>query len=175
MIALHFLPRCGGAFFGRLIEVSHQRPSAVPWPPILLVLCVLAAAGLNKVYPLAWPGLDDPPARYVGYGFGVLGVMLLVWSITTLRAKGTTVLPHWPATRLVTDGPYRWQRNPIYLADVFILFGLAELSKNIWFVGGGLAFAAAVTWLQILPEEKHLEAKFGDIYRDYKTRTRRWI
>ena len=53
--------------------------------------------------------------------------------------------------------------------------GLAEVTKNIWFVILGLGFAVAVTWLSILPEERHLEARFGDDYRAYKDKTRRWI
>ena len=93
----------------------------------------------------------------------------------TLRKHGTTLLPDGSATALVTDGPYWRFRNPIYLGEVLLLFAAAEISKSIWFVVAGLAFAVLVTVLQIIPEERHLEARFGDAYRDYKARTRRWI
>jgi protein-S-isoprenylcysteine O-methyltransferase Ste14 len=56
-----------------------------------------------------------------------------------------------------------------------MLFAAAEVTKSIWFVAAGLGFGLLVTLFQIIPEERHLEARFGDTYRDYKARTRRWI
>jgi protein-S-isoprenylcysteine O-methyltransferase Ste14 len=56
-----------------------------------------------------------------------------------------------------------------------LLFCAAEITKSIWFVAAGFVFAALVTWLQVVPEERHLEARFGAAYLDYKSRTRRWI
>ena len=56
-----------------------------------------------------------------------------------------------------------------------ILLGLAEVTKNIWFAILAPLFAILVTWLAIIPEERHLEARFGDAYRSYKERSRRWI
>jgi protein-S-isoprenylcysteine O-methyltransferase Ste14 len=152
-----------------------ERPSRIPWPPVLLIGVLAAAVVLGRVWPLAWPGLDDWPARAVGLGLGAAGVVLLVYAILTLRRHGTTVLPDVGATTLVTSGPYRRFRNPIYLADCLILFGLAEITKNIWFVIGAATFAVLVTLLAILPEERHLERRFGDAYLDYKAKTRRWL
>lgn len=152
-----------------------ERPSRIPWPPLLLLGVAAAAIALQRNLPLPWPGLDDLPARVVGIALGVLGVGLLAWAITTLRRHNTTTMPNVGATALVTSGPYARVRNPIYLADVFILFGAAELTKNIWFVIGALLFGVLVTWLAILPEEHHLEERFGQAYRDYKATTRRWL
>ena len=154
---------------------SRDRPSAIPWPPILLAGALAGAWLLGAVLPLPWPGLDDAPAHIVGLGIGVAGIALLAWAALTLRRHGTTILPDKAADKLVTDGPYAFRRNPIYLADVLILFGVAELTKNIWFVVLAAVFAVLVTWLAILPEERHLEARFGDEFRNYKARTRRWI
>jgi protein-S-isoprenylcysteine O-methyltransferase Ste14 len=152
-----------------------ERPSRIPWPPLLLVGVVAGAIVLGYFAPLPWPGLDDWPARAVGLGLGVTGIVLLVVAILTLRRHGTTVLPDVGATRLVTSGPYRRFRNPIYLADGLILLGLAELTKNVWFVIGAALFALLVTPLAILPEERHLERRFGKAYLDYKAKTRRWL
>jgi protein-S-isoprenylcysteine O-methyltransferase Ste14 len=130
---------------------------------------------LGIVLPLPWPGLDDGPAHIVGLGIGVAGILLFAWAALTLRRHGTTILPDKAADKLVTDGPYAFRRNPIYLADVLMLFGIGELTQNIWFVVLASAFVVLVTWLAILPEERHLEARFGDEFRNYKARTRRWI
>jgi protein-S-isoprenylcysteine O-methyltransferase Ste14 len=154
---------------------AAERPTIFPWPPVLLLASALAAWLLGRVAPLAWPGQDDTPARIIGIGFGLAGLALMAWAGVTLRRHRTTILPHARVERLVTDGPFRYRRNPIYLADVMLLLAAAELTKNIWFVILAPFFAALVTWLAILPEERHLEARFGEAYRAYKASTRRWI
>jgi len=154
---------------------AAQRPSRIPWPPILLVSAIVAAILANRAYPLTWPGMDDLPARIIGLGIGALGIALAVWALAALWRARTTVRPDAGASVLVTWGPFWRFRNPIYLADVMILLGLAELTKNVWFVIVAAVFVLLVTWLAILPEERHLEAKFGDEWRAYKARARRWL
>ncbi len=150
-------------------------PSTAPWPPLLIAGVLVVGWLADRLYPLPWPGLNDLPARLVGYGLGAAGIALVVWSIVTLYRAGTTVRPDQRAERLVTDGPFRWRRNPIYMGDVLILLGLAELTHNVWFAILTPVFALAVFWLAILPEERHLEERFGQAYLDYKERTRRWF
>lgn len=154
---------------------AERRPSPFPWPPVLFVSTLAAAWLLDRAYPLSWPGLDDTPARIVGIGFGALGIILVLWAAWTLHSARTTVMPHKRTDHLVTSGPFRLRRNPIYLGEIFLMFGAAEFTKNVWFAILVPVFALAVTWLAILPEERHLEARFGDRWRDYKARTRRWI
>lgn len=151
---------------------AHTRPGWVPWPPLLLGAAIVGAILLGRVLPLAWPGTGDTPARIVGLTFGMAGVAILVWAALTLRRHDTTILPHQSASVLVTDGPYRWRRHPIYIADMFILFGIAELTQNVWFVILAFVFLGLVAVLQIRPEERHLEATFGDAWRAYAARTR---
>jgi protein-S-isoprenylcysteine O-methyltransferase Ste14 len=157
------------------MHADYSRPSAVPWPPVLFLLAVLAALALGRVYQLPWPGLDDRPARIVGYAIGIAGVALMLWGLTTLRRAGTNVWPHKAADRLVTEGPFRFRRNPIYMGEVLILLGLAQVTGNIWFAILAPVFAIAILVLAILPEERHLETRFGEEYLDYKARTRRWF
>jgi protein-S-isoprenylcysteine O-methyltransferase Ste14 len=152
-----------------------DRANTFPWPPVLFAGVIAAAWALGRVSPLSWPGVDDAAARAVGIGFGLAGLALAVWAILTLRRHDTTVMPDQATTTLVTSGPYWRFRNPIYLGEVLILLGVAELTKNVWFVAAAFAFAALVTWLQILPEEEQLSARFGDDYARYKAASRRWI
>ncbi len=154
---------------------SPDRPSHIPWPPILLGAGVIASIALGYLAPLTWPGTNDFAARTGGVAIGAVGIALLVWAIVTLRRHGTTVRPDVGVAALVTDGPYWRFRNPIYLADTMILLGIAELTKNVWFAIAAAAFAVFVTWLAILPEERHLERRFGKAYLDYKAKSRRWI
>lgn len=152
-----------------------DRVGLVPWPPLLMVVLALLAWGLTIVVPLPWPGERDTAARVVGIGFGVAGLALAIWAAQTLSRHKTTILPNGTSDALVTDGPYRFRRNPIYVADVLLLLAAADLAGSVWFIAAALVFAGLVTWLQILPEERHLEARFGDAYRAYKAQTRRWL
>jgi protein-S-isoprenylcysteine O-methyltransferase Ste14 len=161
------------------MTVSQQdpsvRPNVVPWPPILLAGLIVGAIFLGRSFPLAWPGTNDWAAHMVGLGFGLAGFALTVWAAMTLNRENTTIMPHHAASRLVTSGPYAWRRNPIYLGDMMMFMGAAELTQNIWFAAAAVAFAVLVTWLAILPEERHLEAKFGDAWRAYAETTRRLL
>ena len=87
----------------------------------------------------------------------------------------TTVLPHRRVERLVTHGAFRFRRNPIYMGEVLVFLGLAQATGNIWMAIMAPLFALGVFALAILPEERHLEARFGDAYVDYKAGTRRWF
>lgn len=156
-------------------ETYADRPSTFPWPPLLWLSAIAVAWAAGQLFPLPWPGLDDFAARAVGLAFGAVGIALMVWGIVTLHRAGTTVRPDQGSDVLVTSGPFWRFRNPIYLAQVLIMLGLAEVGKNAWFVFFAFVHAILVTKLAIIPEERHLESRFGDLYRTYKARSRRWI
>jgi protein-S-isoprenylcysteine O-methyltransferase Ste14 len=158
-----------------MADGEDRRPTAIPWPPLLILGTLVAAVLLGRFVPLPWPGLDDLPARIIGYGLGGAGIGLMAWGALTLRRAGTTLLPHRRADRLVIDGAYRFRRHPIYMGEVLVFLGLAQVTGNIWFAIVAPLFALAALALAILPEERHLEARFGEAYLDYKARTRRWF
>ena len=150
-------------------------PSRIAWPPLLIATALAAAIVLGRFYPLPWPGLNDLPAQIIGYGLGGLGVLLTAWGFITLNRAQTTVLPHRPVKRLVTRGAFGFRRNPIYMGEVLIFLGLAQVTGNIWMALVAPALAILLFALAILPEERHLEARFGEEYLAYKARTRRWF
>lgn len=156
-------------------DLDSDRANRVPWPPILLVDGVLAAWLAGRYAPLAWPGTDDLAARVVGIGFGVAGAALIAWAVITMRRANTTIMPHGRSDHLVTTGPFARFRNPIYLGDTLLFLFLAEITKNFYFVVAAVLFVILVTALQIIPEERHLKARFGEAYETYRARSRRWI
>ncbi len=158
-----------------MVTPQEMRASAVPWPAVLFVAALGAGVLLGRLYALPWPGLDDLAARVIGYGLGAAGIALMVWGALTLYRANTTVLPHRRVDRLVTHGAFRFRRNPIYMGEVLLFLGLAQATGNIWLAILAPLFAVAVLGLAILPEERHLEARFGEAYLDYKARTRRWF
>ncbi|NJO34262.1 MAG: isoprenylcysteine carboxylmethyltransferase family protein [Rhodospirillales bacterium] len=156
-------------------DPNTSRPAAVPWPPILIAAALAGAVVLGRVLPLNWPGLDDLPARIIGYGLGFAGTALVAWGFLTLRRAGTTIMPNRRADRLVTEGAFAFRRNPLYMGEVLMFLSLAEFTHNIWFAILAPVLAVALYALAILPEERHLETRFGQAYLDYKERTRRWF
>ncbi len=156
-------------------QPSLVPPSNFPWPPVLFLSTAVAGWFLQRTWLLPWPGLDDAAARFVGRGFVVCGFGLAIWALVTMIRSSAEFRPHAEATVLVTTGPFGRFRNPMYLGYALILLGLADASQNIWIGILTPMFAAAVTWLAIMPEERHLEAKFGDAYRAYKEVSRRWL
>jgi protein-S-isoprenylcysteine O-methyltransferase Ste14 len=154
---------------------QEERPSRIAWPPLLIVAALVAAVLLGRFYPLPWPGLGDLPAQLIGYGLGAIGMLLTGWGFFTLNRADTTVLPHKPVKRLVTHGAFGFRRNPIYMGEVLILLGLAQATGNIWMALAAPPLAILLFALAILPEERHLEARFGEEYLAYKARTRRWF
>lgn len=152
-----------------------SRANTFPWPPALLLAGFFLPWFASRWAPLPWPGLDDFPARAIGIGFGAAGLALIAWAAVALRRANTTVMPHGTSDHLVTTGPYARFRNPIYLGDTMVFLGLAEITKNVYFVLAAVLFVILVTKLQILPEERHLTERFGSDYEAYRARSRRWL
>lgn len=144
----------------------------VPAPVIFAGLFVVGL-GLNAVLPHpAFPtALRIAGWLLAAFGFAVIGVP----GILALRRAGTSPNPRRPTTALVTDGPYRFTRNPLYLSMATIYAGAALGVNSFWTL---ILLAAAVALIdrgQMVREERYLEEKFGDAYRGYKARVRRWI
>lgn len=150
------------------------RPRTLILPPAPYAAAILGGWWLDRTQ-LALPldlGTATRPLGWLAVG---LGLALFIWTLWTFTRRRTTVNPYGGASTLCTHGPFRYSRNPIYLSDWFVLAGVSLLLGTVW----PLAFAPLI-WVMIRfgvirHEEAHLEAKFGDAYRDYTTRVRRWI
>lgn len=151
-----------------------QRPSTVPWPPILLVGAVGLGWALGEAIPVEL-FRGAPAARVAGVVLAAAALLLDAAAVLTLRRHATTVLPHRGSAALVTSGPYAYSRNPIYAGNVLLTIGLAFAFANAWLLATAAAEAALVRRLAIMPEERHLEARFGEAWRVYRARTSRWL
>ncbi len=133
-----------------------------------LVLIVI----LNLVVPV--PFLPQALSLTVGIPLLLLGVGFWTWGVTGLLRRGETPDPGKATNELVTDGPFRFSRNPIYTGGTVGLLGLALLLNTATGVAVVVALALGAHNLT-LAEERYLEAKFGDQWREYRSRVRRWI
>ena len=139
-------------------------------PPIAWALAVLAGLALNWLMPL--PFL--PAAVPTGFALA-LALALVAWAISTMTRAGSNVPTSLPTTTIVETGPYRFTRNPIYLGMVLGLIGLAIAFNSFWLLMTLVPFALVIRYGVITREEAYLERKFGDVYRRYHTRVRRWL
>ncbi len=157
-----------------MTEVDN--PQLPVLPPMLLLAALIAAIVLDWI-PLHFLA---PP---VGLNVQVIAGLLIegagIWLAWSARAlferEGTNVVPTRPALKIVTAGPYRFTRNPMYLGIVLMLLGVSLVFSLEWGV-----ILTPVLWLtldrMIVPrEEAYLTAKFGDEYRALLTQTRRWL
>ena len=156
--------------------MSHHalRPRTLILPPAPYAAALLGGWWLDRnFHALAWDwGMATRP---LGWLLLAIGLGLFAWTLATFWLHRTTVNPYKAASSLCTDGPFRFSRNPIYVGDWFILIGASLLLATWW----PLLFAPLI-WVMlrygvIRHEEAHLEAKFGEPYRKYTTRVRRWL
>jgi protein-S-isoprenylcysteine O-methyltransferase Ste14 len=143
-------------------------------PPLGWGLAVIAGLALNWLVPL--PFLPtDLPAGWLGALVFVLALTLFAWAIGTITRAGSNVPTKLPTTTIVESGPYRFTRNPIYLGMSIGLVGLAIALDNLWLLLMLVPFVLAIHYGVVAREEAYLERKFGDIYRSYRLRVRRWL
>ncbi len=155
---------------------AHDRPNRIPWPPILLVLTIALGIALQWLVPLSWLyGLAALEATVLGVAMIVAAFAIDVWAAIIFRRHKTTIMPHQPSARLVTHGPFRFSRNPIYLGNLMVVAGLGLVLSNLWLLLATPVLGYALHTLAIRREERHLEALFDDQWRDYKARVRRWV
>lgn len=153
-----------------------ESPNRFPWPPVLYVSAIAVAAILNYAYPLPWIGRPLSDFLFaIGCIMLVAVVAIDVAAMRTLSRAKTTVMPHRATAHLVTRGPYAFTRNPIYLGNTMLMIGIGFVSGIAWFPILAVAAAFVTQKLAIEREERHLTARFGKAYRDYKKKVRRWI
>ncbi len=115
------------------------------------------------------------PYTYLGFIFILVGISLNIWSVIVLKKNNTTIDFHEKPDRLVTNGPFRISRNPLYLSGVILSFGIAILLGSLVTFVFPIALLLILDKLYIPVEEVKLEKEFSNEYLKYKQRVRRWI
>jgi protein-S-isoprenylcysteine O-methyltransferase Ste14 len=110
-----------------------------------------------------------------GLALVLTGVALTVWSVVTLTRAHTTFIPWDQVTAMVTTGPFRFSRNPIYLADAIAYLGGTLLIHSWWPLPLLPGIIVVIRRKVIDREERYLTERFDDAYREYQSRVRRWL
>ena len=145
-------------------------------PPLLFLGALVLGALLGATIPIGpRPGSANGLAVVVGLIFVVIGFAIGALAVRTFTRAGADVVPGRPATALVTGGPYRFTRNPIYIGFTLIYFGIAILATSVWILVLLIPVLVILQRGVVLREEAYLDAKFGEAYRKYQARVPRWL
>ncbi len=156
------------------LEPYLDRPNRWPLPPIIFAACLMGAYGLSAVWPL--PAYLPPDLmRLKGALMLGAGLALVSASVMALLRGRTTLLPHRATTHLVTDGPFAFSRNPIYLANALIMAGFGGMTASAWYDLAAILCLVLDDRLAVRREEAHLAARFGEQWQAYAARVRRWL
>ena len=150
----------------------RRNPPFIP-PPILALGLLLVSGFLMAVIPLS--PVSIPAGLGIGLFLLLLGFLTAYSGLSAFRKAGTPVRPGDQPTKLVTSGPYRITRNPMYLGLELVLLGVFFLTKSPFFLIPPIAFFFLINFLQIPFEENLLTERFGRSYVEYCHRVRRWL
>ncbi len=142
-------------------------------PPLLFVAPLVIGMWLDGRRLRPWE--PDALARVAGWALVATGAALAVCCVVMFLRRHTTIVPHRCARSLVTTGPFRISRNPMYVALACLYLGVSAVGNALWpllFLPIPLAFLHAIT---IPVEEETLAGAFGPEYRAYASRVRRWL
>jgi protein-S-isoprenylcysteine O-methyltransferase Ste14 len=156
------------------MDDTAETAQVIVRPPLAWGLAVIAGLALDWLVPLRFLPADLP-AGWLGATVFVLTLALLAWAIVTISRAGSNVPTNLPTTAIVEAGPYRFTRNPIYLGMFLGLVGLAIGFDTLWLLATLVPFALVIRYGVVAREEAYLERKFGDVYRGYRSRVRRWL
>jgi len=145
-------------------------------PPLLFLAALLLGFVSDRLLPLPLPVPRIDLVHWIIAGSLILiGLALAAAGIRNFSRAGTPVPTNEPTRALVTTGIHGWTRNPIYLGMFLVYGGIGVAARSPWILIFTLPLAITIRFGVVAREEAYLERRFGDAYRDYKTRVRRWL
>ena len=152
---------------------TTDNPEVAILPPVLYGGAFVAVLMLQWIWPLKI--IRQPIAFWLGLILSIPALALVAWGRQSMHGASTNISPLKPAVSLVTTGPFRFSRNPLYVAITLLYVGFTMLLNSWW---GMLLLAPvlmALHWGVVRREERYLELKFGDEYAEYRSRVRRYV
>ncbi len=151
----------------------RDAPMVIAPPPALYFGVLCLGAAIDFLFPA--PFLPRPWQYGLGAAAFALGGVIAGSAIGQFRRAGTNVPTYRPTLALVSRGPYRRSRNPIYIGLTLAYIGIALAIDSPWILGLVVPLLALMRYGVIAREEAYLEDKFGDAYRAYKKSVPRWL
>jgi protein-S-isoprenylcysteine O-methyltransferase Ste14 len=155
-------------------DAIADHPGVVVMPPLLYLGVFLAVLVARWLAPLPIFA-TTPVAVTLGVSLAIVAIALAIWGRRTMVAAGTNVRPTRPATTIVSTGPFGFSRNPLYVALTLLYAGLTTAVNTWWGLVLLVPLLATMHFGVVLREERYLDRKFGDSYRAYRSKVRRYI
>ncbi len=158
-------------------ETSQDTAGVIVRPPYLYLGALLVGLVATWIFPvpLVGDGITFGGRVFVGALLVAGGIAIARMGRRKLLDSGTQVSPYKPSTALVTDGIYRFSRNPLYVCLTAIYLGLSLVFDSLWAMALLIPVLITMRYGVIAREEVYLEKKFGEPYRQYKQQVRRWL
>lgn len=150
-----------------------DRPGIRVPPPLVYLATTLVGIAIDLIVPVRI--LPDAVAGWLGGALVVLGLTVGGISVQEFGKARTTIHPNRPPSALVTTGPFRYSRNPMYLGLSVVQVGIGVWLNRAWVI---VLVIPALVWIRhrVIPrEERRLTERFGPAYLDYQARVRRWL
>jgi protein-S-isoprenylcysteine O-methyltransferase Ste14 len=145
-------------------------------PPVLYLACLVVGFTFDRLLPLP---LTYPQATLIcssaGAALILIGVAVIAAGARNFSRADTPVPSNQPVRALVTTGIHGWSRNPIYVGMLLLYAGIGTAARSPWVLIFALPLIVILRYGVIAREETYLERRFGDAYRDYTARVRRWL
>lgn len=155
---------------------DERTAGVIARPPALFLAALVLGHALDRVLPLSLESAMRGPERWIVGGFLVfIGFVLALAGIRDFSRAGTPVPTNQPVRALVTTGIHGRSRNPIYLGMLLVYAGIGIAARSPWTLLLTLPLAVTVRYGVVAREEVYLERRFGDAYRKYRARVRRWL
>jgi protein-S-isoprenylcysteine O-methyltransferase Ste14 len=157
----------------RIVSATADNAGVIARPPLLYAAALVIVLALRWFWPM--PMLGRAVALWAGVSLIVLGLAIAIAGRRALQAAATNVDPMRPTTAIVTSGPYRFSRNPLYVALTLLYLGLTLVFNTLWGLVVLIPLVITMHCGVVLREERYLEGKFGDVYRQYRSKVRRYF
>ena len=146
-------------------------------PPLLFLTALLLGFALDHLLPLpvVVPRGSELAHRMIPSALVLIGLALAAAGIRNFSRAATPVPTYKPTRALVTTGIHGWSRNPIYTGMLLLYGGIGIAVRSPWILVLALPLAISMRYGVVAREEAYLERRFGDAYRDYRSRVRRWL
>jgi protein-S-isoprenylcysteine O-methyltransferase Ste14 len=164
---------------GSTDQQANDAPVArgIARPPLLYLACLLLGLVLDRMLPLPLILPEAALIRWtvVGGGLVVVGFAIMAAGIRNFSRAATPVRSNQPVRALVTTGIHAWSRNPIYVGMFLLYAGIGMAARSPWVLVLALPLVIILRYVVVAREEAYLERRFGESYRDYRARVRRWL
>jgi protein-S-isoprenylcysteine O-methyltransferase Ste14 len=152
---------------------THSVPGIKVPPPVIYVSALLMGIGLNRLWPISH--IPTFWTYTAGTTLIIASILMMPPILLRFRRAGTPFDVRKGASALITDGPYRFSRNPSYVSLTMLYVGLGIVLNNAWVLLLAVPVLLIMDLWVIRREERHLEKKFGKHYLQYKSAVRRWL